>query len=127
MPLDQRQRTAVEGEAKRRGIDPAKATAAAERIVDKAPSRSPAGDASAATPAASDKPILVGFAPFVRVREVRAYMGLTERIPDDDMMCGEFAAKYGGAGSPASPVQPAPGETATATQAATEGTTATAA
>lgn len=105
MPLDPRQRARIEAEATKRGADPKAAIAHAEKLAasrDKAkPDKSPAGDADASAAPSSEKPILVGFAPFVKVREVRAYMGLTERIPDDDMMCGAFAAKYSGAGSPA--------------------------
>ena len=35
--------------------------------------------------------------PFMRVRELRAFIGLSERIPDDDALCGEFLARHGGA------------------------------
>lgn len=35
--------------------------------------------------------------PFVRVRELRAALGLTDPLPDDDMLCPAFAKQYGGA------------------------------
>jgi phage gp29-like protein len=43
--------------------------------------------------------LLVGFLPFIKVRELRdVWLGLDERIPDDEMTCGEYQAKHGVAG-----------------------------
>lgn len=102
MQLDPKQRTRIEAEAAKRGADPKAAIAHAEKIAAARDKAAPGGKSKdAPADAAAERQILVGFVPFVKVREVRAYMGLTERIADDEMMCGEFAAKYSGAGSPA--------------------------
>lgn len=48
------------------------------------------------TKAPEDKPLFQWHTPFVRVVELRARLGLTERIADDDLLCSEFLAKHGG-------------------------------
>ncbi len=113
MPLSPSQRERITAEAKRRGVDPEAAIAAAEK------SARPAAPVESAPPteaAASSKPIadrlLIGFLPFILVRELRAnWLGLDERIADDDLTCGEFQAKYGGNGQPmpATPIDSPPG------------------
>jgi hypothetical protein len=46
--------------------------------------------------------LLIGVLPFVRVRELRSiWLGLDERLPDDELSCGEFQLKYGGGAAPA--------------------------
>lgn len=48
--------------------------------------------------------------PFLRVREVRAkWLGLDERVEGDEMLCGKFLERYGGA------LVKSPSATATAT------------
>lgn len=103
MPLDPQQRERIEAEAEKRGADPAKAVAEAERIAGSRDKAKPAADGAVAP--ATGKPtfelLLIGVLPFIRVRELRKeWLGLAESLPDDDMTCGAFAAKYGGAGSP---------------------------
>lgn len=112
MPLDQVTAKRVRDEAERRGVDPDEAIAEAERIRSSAGAAPAPGKADAVPgkPAPGQHPtferMLIGAFPFVMVRELRSiWLGLDERIPDDDMMCGEFQAKYGGgaAAAPASP------------------------
>lgn len=114
MPLSPAQRERVAAEAQLRGVDPEAAIAAAEKAArprpsPDAPSPAPASDAPARPIA--DR-LLIGFLPFIRVRELRAnWLGLDERIADDDLTCGEFQAKYGGNGQPmpATPIDSPPG------------------
>lgn len=110
MPLSPAQRERVAAEAKRRGVDPEAAIAAAEKAARprSSPDDSPSADDAPPPAPASDAParpiadrLLIGFLPFIRVRELRAnWLGLDERIADDDLTCGEFQAKYGGNGQP---------------------------
>lgn len=97
MPLDPAIRDRVIAEAKRRGADPQAAIEAAEKVAPKSdtPSDKPSsGDAS--RPIADRLPI--GFLPFIKVRELRAiWLGLDERIDDDEMTCGDYQAAHGGA------------------------------
>lgn len=105
MPLDQATRDRVTAEARRRGVDPEKAIARAEEL-------DASGDAPRETSGTGPKRpvadrLLVGFLPFVKVRELRAlWLGLDDRIPDDEMTCGDYAAKHGGA-APAAAEPPA--------------------
>mgnify|MGYP000588407278 CR=1 FL=1 len=82
MPLDPAARDRVIAEAKRRGIDPQAALAAAEKVAPKAdhPSDKPASDAPARPIA--DR-LLIGFLPFIKVRELRALWqeALNDRRP----------------------------------------------
>lgn len=99
MRLDPAAEQRIRAEAVKRGVDPAAAIAHAESLAPKDP---PAPSQDAAAPDKGARPLfdrlLLGALPFVRVREFRSvWLGLTERIPDDDLMCGEFAAKHGGA------------------------------
>lgn len=96
MQLDPATEQRIRDEAEKRGTDPDKAVAHAESIAPSKPAAEK-GDApkQGATPLV-DK-LLIGHLPFVRVRELRSLLGLTERLPDDDLTCGEFAAKHGGA------------------------------
>ena len=80
----------IRAEAVKRGVDP---DAAIARADSRPASRKPAK--AEAVPLV-DK-LLIGHLPFVKVRELRELLGLTERVPDDELMCGEFAAKHGGA------------------------------
>jgi hypothetical protein len=109
MPLDPDMRAHIEAEAKRRGVDPAAAIARAE---ERAPTAAPA-----AKDAPDDKPgrpvadrLLVGFLPFIKVRELRAvWLGLDERIPDDEMTCGDYQVAHGGAAAAPATDSPAGG------------------
>lgn len=115
MPLDQATRDRVTAEAKRRGADPSAALAEAERVAP-AP-KPPVKDESStdSKPEAHSDPsrpivdrLLIGFLPFIKVRELRAnWLGLDERIPDDEMTCGDYQAKHGGA-APAPAVNDSP-------------------
>ena len=106
MPLDPATRDRVIAEAKRRGVDPDAAIAAAEKVAPKsdAPSEKPtSGDSSRPI---ADR-LLIGFLPYIKVRELRAiWLGLPDRIDDDEMTCGDYQAAHGGiAGAPA-PAEP---------------------
>ncbi len=108
MPLSPAIRARVVDEAKRRGIDPAVALRAAESaapVEDDVPSTS-----DAPTRPVADR-LLVGFLPFIKVRELRAlWLGLDDRIPDDEMTCGDYQVKHGGAAAaPAATDSPAGG------------------
>lgn len=88
----------VRAEAERRGGDPDRAVARAESLAPKDPPSADKGDHApdnGARPVADR--LLVGFLPFIKVRELRAvWLGLPERIDDDEMTCGDYAAKHGG-------------------------------
>ena len=114
MALPDSMRRRIEDEAAKRGADPAKAIAEAERLhsdaqtEEKAGAESGAGKASADAegdfPAPFKSQLLIGHLPFIRVRELRAlWLGLTESLPDDDLTCGEFQRKHGGASVPSDP------------------------
>lgn len=108
MPLDPATRDRVIAEAKRRGVDPQAALAAAENVAPKAdaPSDKPASDAP--TRPIADR-LLIGFLPFIKVRELRAnWLGLDERIDDDEMTCGDYQAKHGGAATAPANDSPSP-------------------
>lgn len=94
MPLDPSTEQRIRAEAARRGVDPARALARAEELKRSEP-------AQAEQPEKLVDKLLIGHLPFVRVRELRTLLGLTERVPDDELMCGEFAAKHGGDAAPA--------------------------
>lgn len=112
MPLDPTTRARIVDEAKRRGIDPAVAIAAAEKV---APAAETAEDDAPSTSDAPARPVadrlLIGFLPFIKVRELRAlWLGLDDRIPDDEMTCGDYQLKHGGAAAaPAATDSPAGG------------------
>jgi len=57
-----------------------------------------------ATPSGNGEPpkIFQYHLPFMRVSEIRAAIGLTDSVPDDDMMSQEWLAKHGG-GAPSQP------------------------
>jgi hypothetical protein len=95
MPLDPKREQAIRAEAERRGLDPDEAV---KRAGGPAPAE--AGTTEGGKP--TNERLLIGHLPFLKVRELRTeWLGLTERIPDDEMMCGEFAVKYGGGAAPA--------------------------
>lgn len=95
MPLSAEQKAKLQAEAARRGIDPAKLIAAAERAID-ADSAGPEARSSAP----GDPPKLFQYhLPFVTVREVRQkWLGLTESFPGDSAIASEWAAKHGETG-----------------------------
>jgi len=98
-------RKRIEAEARKRGLDPAEAIAQAEsRGTSPAtsPAKDPATPAGSADSNAPSRPIaerlLIGFLPFIKVRELRSlWLGLPDRIPDDELTCGEYSIKHGGA------------------------------
>jgi hypothetical protein len=94
MPLDPKREQAIRDEAERRGVDPDEAV---KRAGGAAP---PQAAAEGGKP--TNERLLIGHLPFIKVRELRSvWLGLDERIADDEMMCGEFAVKYGGGAAPA--------------------------
>lgn len=110
MPLDPDVRARIEAEAKRRGANPAAAIARAE---ERAPTASPAAKDAPADDK-SGRPVadrlLVGFLPFIKVRELRAlWLGLNDRIPDDEMTCGDYQVAHGGAAAAPATDSPAGG------------------
>jgi|GEM_PF-2558013 len=107
MPLDQVTEKRIREMAMARGQDPDDAIAAAERVRAEMDDGGVDDERDAPT-AGNGRPtierLLLGVLPFVKVRELRSvWLGLEERIADDEMMCGEFAVKYGGAASAPAP------------------------
>lgn len=101
MALSTAQKEALTRAAEREGVDPAELLAAAEQeTAEPAPAAAEktGGDAKPAGGRPVAERLLVGFLPFIKVHELRAlWLGLPDRIPDDEMTCGDFAAKHGGA------------------------------
>lgn len=100
MALSAKQLSKIRGLAQELGLSPADLIAEAEGLASQTKPDSPSSDSTGDAPS-DGKPIferlLIGAFPFIRVRELRQnWLGLTERVPDDEMMCGEFAAKHGG-------------------------------
>jgi len=98
MPLNAKQRSLVEAEARRRGIDPAEAIAEAEK-------RSGGSEASSTEDSAATRPVadrlLIGFLPFIKVRELRSiWLGLDDRIADDELTCAAYQVKHGAPSAP---------------------------
>lgn len=113
MRLDPDLERRIRAEAEKRGQDPDAAVARAEKARSDVDAR--ASDVAKDGPSSPPgKPtferLLLGALPFMTVREFRSgWLGLDAPLPDDGMTCGEFAAKYGGAGSPApTDAEPAP-------------------
>lgn len=89
--LSAEQTALIKAEAAKRRLPEKSLLQAAERIVS-------ASDGTVAKTANSDTPKIFQYhLPFLRVHEIRAFIGLTERIANDDMLCGEFMARFGGA------------------------------
>lgn len=103
MPLDRATEDRIRAEARRRGVDENAAVDVARRSASSDSSGSePSAPASDGRPVADR--LLVGFLPFIKVRELRAlWLGLADRVVDDEMMCGDFAAKHGGSSASAAP------------------------
>lgn len=102
MPLDEMTRRRIRAMAEQRGQDPDAAVSAAESM---AGGSSPGEFEEGAAGRPTFERLLIGVLPFIKVRELRSiWLGLPERVQDDEMFCGEFAAKHGGAASaPAAP------------------------
>lgn len=100
MALTNQQRSALEAEAKKRGIDPAKLIAEAERMSSGDSSGPPAEVKSSGPGDPAEKPKLFMYLlPFVTVREVREnWLGLSDSFPGDSEIASAWAAKQGGNG-----------------------------
>ena len=93
--LSEEQIAALTEAAREHGIDPDAVLSAAENLSNARASQGEPGADPSGRPLFER--LLIGTLPFIRVRELRQlWLKLDERIPDDEMMCGEFAAKYGG-------------------------------
>jgi len=104
MPLSESQRAKLTAEAARRGVDPDKLIAAAERAVDGAP---PTSDkAPSGKPAKTDRPLYMYHLPFVTVNEVRTtWLGL-EPIAGGEANAAKYAAEQAGPSASAKPEPP---------------------
>jgi len=90
--LSAKQRAALEDAARREGVDARELVAEAERLSGGGDSD---GETAAGRPVAER--LLIGFLPFIKVRELRSiWLGLDERIPDDELTCGEYSLRHGG-------------------------------
>ena len=96
MRLDPATEQRVRAEAAKRGVDPDAAVAHAESL---APAEKPAkGDTTSTDGRPVADRMLIGFLPFVKVHELRSlWLGLPDRIADDEMTCGDYQIKHGGA------------------------------
>lgn len=90
MALSPSQERAVRAEAERRGLDP-------DEAVERAGGVEESNGGESATGKPTFERLLIGAFPFIKVRELRSnWLGLSERVEDDEMFCGDFAAKHGG-------------------------------
>lgn len=87
--LSEAQKAKLLAVARERGLDEGALLAAGEKLVS---GNSVEGTLEGGHPLADR--LLIGFLPFIRVRELRSiWLGLDESLPDDDLTCGEFQAK----------------------------------
>lgn len=98
---------AIRAEAESRGVDPDEAVAHARSLPEFSGDQPDGPNQSKAERPIADR-LLIGFLPFIKVKELRSiWLGLEERIPDDELTCGEFQIKHGGAAvAPATPEAP---------------------
>lgn len=96
-------RKRIEDEAVKRGADPAEAVAEAERLSASSGGKDGGGsDEAPARPLAER--LLIGFLPFIKVRELRSlWLGLTEPVIDDELTCAEWQLKHGSPASTSAP------------------------
>ncbi len=108
MPLTDAQRTTIEDAARREGVSIDELVAAAEEAL----AEDDQGPASTPAPVGDEGPKLFQYhLPFIRVRELRQnWLGLSERIADDDLPCGQWLTKHGGALGGGSGATPEPAE-----------------
>lgn len=105
--LTKLEEAALRKRAEEQGIDPEEYLAAARAVDAEASAGDKGGAAPKGAPGAAEPPKLFQYhLPFITVKELREkWLGLTEKIDDEDLPCGEWLAKHGGAlaGSPAAP------------------------
>src|SRR5574343_1000192 len=89
--LSDAQVAALRAEARRRGISEDDLIKAAESMAAKSakPESQP-----------SDVKLFQYHLPFIKVSELRSFIGITDAIDGDEMLCGEFLEKFGGALNP---------------------------
>lgn len=106
MPLDPRKESVIRSEAERRGLDPEEAIRRANAAVSgSAPASEGASSASTGKPTAER--LLIGFLPFVTVKELRSiWLGLDAPFIDDGLSCAEWQVKHGAIGASASDAPP---------------------
>jgi hypothetical protein len=104
MPLDRDMEQRVRAAAEARGHDPDEAVAEAEKRMASRAAKGNAPKTGEASRPVADR-LLVGFLPFIKVKELRAnWLGLPDSIPDDELTCAQYQAKHGGAAAaPAAP------------------------
>lgn len=96
MALSQDQRDRVIAMAEEAGLDTDEALREAERQMSEGDGSEGDGDEAKQRPEADR--FLIGFLPYVRVRELRQdWLGISERIEDDDLPTGRWLLKHGGA------------------------------
>ena len=118
MPLSAEQEKALRAAAAEAGANPDEVVKAAEEELAQAepkakPEPEPEDDGSSKS---NDKPtrpvadrLLIGFLPFIKVKELRAiWLGLPDSIPDDELTCSEYQLKHGAPPSGASSGEPEP-------------------
>ena len=97
MPLSDEQREKLEAEARRRGIDPAKLIAAADKSTQ---TDTTGGKATAATSDSAPPNLYMYHLPFVTVNEVRTVWLKLPAISGGDQYAGEWAAQRGATPKP---------------------------
>jgi hypothetical protein len=98
MVLSEEQRAALTEAAKEAGLDPAEVIAEAGKLDGAEAEAEPAGEKAAEAPAAKGEIKIFGYhLPFMTPKEIRASIGITSAIVDQDMPSGEWLAKHGGA------------------------------
>lgn len=90
------QRAALERLAKEKGLDPEEVLSRAEQLEAPAPQTGGTADAAPTSGRPIAERLLIGFLPFIKVKELRAlWLGLPDSIPDDELTCAEWSIKHG--------------------------------
>lgn len=109
VPLSEKQKELLRAEADKRGIDPDKLIAAAEREAGRSQDSTAPKAANVSAERAEPPKLFQYHLPFVTVREVRqVWLGLTDAFPGDNAIAAEWAAEHGASGSVEAKVTVAP-------------------
>ena len=111
MALPDSKRKEIEAEARRRGVDANRAVEQAERLSSEAAPgaiEQKRDDGSKVKRPVAER-LLIGFLPFIKVRELRTqWLGLTESIVDEELTCSQWQLKHGAAAATGEPPEDEP-------------------